>query len=219
MWSEAIKGESARFDTELCRKDGTAVPVSISIAPIRGGDEATAISITIEDITERKQFEERQILINRELAHRVKNSLAVIQAMARHTLRSSPTPQAFTTAFEGRLQALSTSHNLLTASQWEGAELSELVREQLAPNITSADQLKLSGPSIQLPPGIATALGLVLHELSTNAARYGALWCRPEGSTSPGSWKARARPRLKLDWRETGGPKVILPARKGSVRP
>ena len=109
---EAGQGESARLDTELCRKDATPISVSLSIAPIKGGDETIAVSVTIEDITERKRFEERQLLMNRELAHRVKNSLAVIQAMARHTLRSSPTPQAFTTAFEGRLQAMSTSHNL-----------------------------------------------------------------------------------------------------------
>lgn len=216
LFGEASRGDGARFDTELCRKDRTAIPVSISIAPIRGGDEATAVSVTIEDITERKQFEERQILMNRELAHRVKNSLAVIQAMARHTLRSSPTPQAFTTAFEGRLQAMSTSHNLLTASQWEGAEISDLIREQLAPNVVGVDQLQLSGPSVALPPGIATSLGLVLHELSTNAAKYGALSV-PSGKTQI-SWIVEgtgATRRLKLDWRERGGPVVIPPREKG----
>ncbi len=212
----AGKGESARLDTEMCRKDGVAIPVSLSIAPIRGGDETIAVSVTIEDITERKRFEERQLLMNRELAHRVKNSLAVIQAMARHTLRSSPTPQAFTTAFEGRLQAMSTSHNLLTASQWEGAELSELIREQLAPSIVGANRLKLRGPSVKLPPGIATSLGLVLHELSTNAAKYGALSV-PAGQVDI-SWMMQGvgkNRQLRLDWRETGGPTVSPPREKG----
>jgi PAS domain S-box-containing protein len=216
LLEELRNGESARLDTELCRKDGVAVPVSISIAPIRTGDEFTAVSITIEDITERKLFDQRQMLMNRELAHRVKNSLAVIQAMARQTLRSSSTPQAFATAFEGRLQALSTSHNLLTASQWEGAELGELIRAQLAPNIASADQLRLSGPPVNLPPGTATSLGLVLHELSTNAAKYGALSV-PAGKvgiswTVSGAGKDR---QLLLDWRESGGPAVTRPQEKG----
>ena len=213
---DAAKGESARLDTELCRKDATPISVSLSIAPIKGGDETIAVSVTIEDITERKRFEERQLLMNRELAHRVKNSLAVIQAMARHTLRSSPTPQAFTTSFEGRLQAMSTSHNLLTASQWEGAELSELVREQLAPSVVGANRLKMSGPSVKLPPGIATSLGLVLHELSTNAAKYGALSV-PAGKVEI-SWiveGAGKNRQLRLDWRETGGPPVTPPREKG----
>ena len=213
---DAGRGESARLDAELCRRDSTTIPVSLSIAPIKGGNETIAVSVTIEDITERKRFEERQLLMNRELAHRVKNSLAVIQAMARHTLRSSPTPQAFTTAFEGRLQAMSTSHNLLTASQWEGAELRELIREQLAPSIAGADRLKLSGPSLKLPPGIATSLGLVLHELSTNAAKYGA-FSVPGGKIEV-SWivegVGRSR-KLRLDWRETGGPPVTPPREKG----
>lgn len=211
------RGESMRLDTELCRKDATSIPVSLSVAPIKAGDDTAAVSITIEDITERKRFEERQLLMNRELAHRVKNSLAVIQAMARHTLRSSPTPQAFTTAFEGRLQAMSASHNLLTASQWEGAELSELIREQLAPSILGGiDRLKLNGPSVKLPPGIATSLGLVLHELSTNAAKYGAL------STRTGrveiSWMVKgagSTRQLHLDWHEIGGPPVKPPREKG----
>jgi PAS domain S-box-containing protein len=216
LLDELRNGESARLDTELRRKDGVAVPVSISIAPIRTGDEITAVSVTIEDITERKLFEERQLLMNRELAHRVKNSLAVIQAMARHTLRSSPTPQAFVTAFEGRLQALSSSHNLLTASQWEGAELGELIRAQLAPNIAGVDQLRLSGPQVKLPPGIATSLGLVLHELSSNAAKYGALSV-PAGKVGI-SWTVRGagnNRQLILDWRESGGPAVAPPQQRG----
>jgi PAS domain S-box-containing protein len=213
---EAGWGESARLDTELRRKDATPIPVSLSIAPIRGGNETIAVSVTIEDITDRKRFEERQLLMNRELAHRVKNSLAVIQAMARHTLRTASSPQAFATAFEGRLQAMSTSHNLLTVSQWEGAELSELIREQLAPSIVGADRLRLSGPSLKLPPGIATSLGLVLHELSTNAVKYGALSV-PAGRidiswTVEGTGRDR---RLRLDWRESGGPTVTPPREKG----
>ncbi len=216
LLDEVRKGESARLETKLCRKDETTVPVSISVAPIKGGDAAYAVSVTIEDITERKRFEERQLLMNRELAHRVKNSLAVIQAMARHTLRSSASPEAFAKAFEGRLQAMSTSHNLLTASQWEGAVLGELIREQLAPYLVGADRLRLSGPSVQLPPGIATSLGLVLHELSTNAQKYGAL-STPSGKIDIG-WTITGAGNdrlLHLIWQESGGPLVSEPREKG----
>ena len=213
---EVKQSEGHRLDTELRRKDATMISVSLSIAPVKNGEETVAASITIEDITERKHSEERQHLMNRELAHRVKNSLAVIQAMVRHTLRSAASPQAFATAFEGRLHAMSTSHNLLTASQWEGAELGELVREQLAPSIVGADRLALSGPSIKLPPGLATSLGLVLHELSTNAAKYGAL-SAPGGKVHV-SWSVHGTGRtreLQLDWRESGGPTVVPPREKG----
>jgi two-component system CheB/CheR fusion protein len=150
------------------------------------------------------------------LAHRVKNTLAVIQAMARHTLRTSPDPAAFTAAFEGRLRALSISHNLLTSSQWGGVEINELIREQLAPHGIGGGRFRLEGPSIMIPPGMVTSLGLVLHELGTNAAKYGAL-SAPAGKvdliwnilpTSP--YKT-----LAIAWTERGGPPVQPPSHQG----
>ncbi len=209
-------GESLRLDTALRRKDGTLFQGSVSIAPIKSGDQTIAISTTIEDVTERRRSEKRQLLMNRELSHRVKNTLAVIQAMARHTLRSTPDPAAFTTAFEGRLRALSISHNLLTSSQWEGAEISELAREQLAPHLTGPGRLRLDGAKLLVPPGMATSLGLVLHELGTNAAKYGAL-SAPNGSVTL-KWRSVPSSPYKtliVEWTERGGPAVVPPTRKG----
>jgi PAS domain S-box-containing protein len=209
-------GDSLRLDTEMRRKDETLFPVSISIAPIKDGGKTIAISTTIEDITERRSWEKRQLLMNRELSHRVKNTLAVIQAMARHTLRSATDPAAFTTAFEGRLRALSISHNLLTSSQWEGAEIGELAREQLAPHATGAGRIRLEGPSLLIPPGMATTLGLVLHELATNAAKYGAL-SAPSGKVTA-RWRVEPgvpQRNLIIEWTERGGPAVTEPQRTG----
>jgi len=207
---------SLRMETQMRRKDGALIPVSISIAPIREGRNTIAISTTIEDITERRRWEKRQLLMNRELSHRVKNSLAVIQAMARHTLRSSPNPAVFTSAFEGRLRALATSHSLLTASQWEGAEIEELVREQLAPHASGSGSLHLDGPRLLIPPGMATSLGLVLHELGSNAAKFGA-FSEPGGHVTL-NWRVtpcEPDKKLVLEWTERGGPEVKQPARKG----
>ncbi len=209
-------GESLRLDTEMRRKDESVFPVSISIAPIKDGGRTIAISTTIEDITERRSWEKRQLLMNRELSHRVKNTLAVIQAMARHTLRSASNPAAFTAAFEGRLRALSISHNLLTSSHWEGAEIVELAREQLAPHAGGAGRLRLEGPSLLIPPGMATTLGLVLHELGTNAAKYGAL--SVSGGKVMVNWRVEPgtpQRNLIIEWTERGGPAVSAPERKG----
>jgi two-component system CheB/CheR fusion protein len=189
---------------------------SVSIAPIKDSKRVIAISTTIEDITERRRSEKRQLLMNRELSHRVKNTLAVIQAMARHTLRTSPDPAAFTSAFEGRLRALSIAHNLLTSSEWEGAELSELAREQLAPHLSGAGRLRLDGPPLLISPGMATSLGLVLHELGTNAAKFGALSV-PNGSVTL-KWRvspSTPHKTLTIEWTESGGPAVHPPTRKG----
>ena len=209
-------GESLRLDTEMRRKDESVFPVSISIAPIKDGGRTIAISTTIEDITDRRSWEKRQLLMNRELSHRVKNTLAVIQAMARHTLRSATDPAAFTSAFEGRLRALSISHNLLTSSQWEGAEIGELAREQLAPHASGAGRLRFEGPSLLIPPGMATTLGLVLHELGTNAAKYGAL--SAAGGKVTVRWRVEPgtpQRNLLIEWTERGGPSVTAPERKG----
>jgi PAS domain S-box-containing protein len=209
-------GESRRLDTEMRRKDETVFPASISIAPIKDGGKTIAVSTTIEDITERRSWEKRQLLMNRELSHRVKNTLAVIQAMARHTLRSAADPAAFTAAFEGRLRALSISHNLLTSSQWEGAEIGELAREQLGPHASGAGRIRLEGPSLLIPPGMATTLGLVVHELATNAAKYGALSV-PAGKVIV-NWRVEPgtpQRSLVIEWTEQGGPVVEPPERRG----
>ncbi len=207
----------APYDTLRQRKDGTLVFVGVRAAPILSlQNTPIGISVTLRDITERKKSDAHKLLLHRELSHRVKNSLAIIQSMARQTLRSTPDPAKFAQAFEGRLQALATAHNILTDANWAGADFATLAREQVAPFMPEgASRLKLKGPPLLLAPEVATTLGLVLHELATNAVKYGSLSV-PIGLVSL-SWNINdAKPPLMhLIWRESGGPTVAPPKRRG----
>jgi two-component system, chemotaxis family, CheB/CheR fusion protein len=169
------------------------------------------------DITERKQWEQQQRLLLRELNHRVKNTLAVVQAIAHQTLRSAKTNKDFVQAFEGRVAALSSAHDLLVQSDWQGADLASLAREQLKPYISDdPSRAQIKGPPVLLPPSLASPFGFVIYELATNAAKYGAL-SAPNGTISltwslvqsnPSTW-------LKFVWTESGGPRVKPPTETG----
>jgi PAS domain S-box-containing protein len=167
------------------------------------------------DVTERVRTEEHRKRLLDELNHRVKNTLATVQSIAAQTVRATPDPVAFRTAFEARLMALSGVHNVLTSANWEGARLEELLRLELGPY--GAARSSLEGPAVRLSAQEALTFALVTHELATNAARYGALSV-PEGRVAVAWSETRddvgAR-RLTLDWRETGGPTVVAPTRQG----
>lgn len=172
----------------------------------------------IQDITERKQVDEQQRFFLDELNHRVKNTLATVQSIASQTLRSSNSTAQFKEAFEGRLLALSKTHNLLTLKSWREADLHDIAEQELAPYKRVADErVAIEGPRVNLPPRFAINLGLVLHELVTNAAKYGALSV-PAGRLDL-SWSIvdfEDRPsQLRIHWRETGGPPVQPPKRQG----
>lgn len=156
------------------------------------------------DVTERKNWERRQAMLLRELSHRVKNTLAVVQSIARQTLRSTPSPGRFVDAFEGRIRSLAASHNLLTEADWGGTRLHTVIHHQVAATVHDyAGRFHLKGPEVVLSAEVATQLGLVLHELATNAATHGALSV-PEGHVDI-IWTA-ASSKLSLLWREHGGP-------------
>ncbi len=166
------------------------------------------------DVTDRIRAEEQQKLLLDELNHRVKNTLATVQAIAAQTLRTSPEPEAFKAAFEARLLALSATHDLLTRSVWRGADLSDVVMLELRPH--GADRYVVRGPAVALSPAEALTLGLVFHELATNAAKYGAL--SSERGCVRVAWSLHeegSRPRLELSWIEEGGPPVTPPRRQG----
>lgn len=167
------------------------------------------------DVTGRKEGEAHLRLLLRELTHRSKNLLAVIQAMARQTARHAGSTQSFLTQFGARLQALAASHDLLVRENWHGASLTELIRSQLAVYLDRDDaQVSMNGPDIVFKPEAAQNLGLALHELSVNAARFGALTV-PDGRVAI-NWTRRgedADHALEIDWRERFGPKV-KPRRK-----
>jgi PAS domain S-box-containing protein len=164
------------------------------------------------DATERRRGEEHQRLLVNELNHRVKNTLAIIQGIAQQTFRGSDVPTERREAFEGRLSALSAAHNLLTRENWETASIRELVEAAVDPYRGGDGRVTLDGPDVRLAPRTAVSLALAIHELGTNAAKYGAL-SGPAGSVSV-RWHA-AEGRLGLVWSESGGPPVAPPAGRG----
>jgi PAS domain S-box-containing protein len=177
-----------------------------------------AILETNTDITERKRYEEHFQVVMRELSHRSKNLLAVIQSIARQIALRSESFAEFQSAFAARIDALVEIHNLLVAGAWRGVEMQDLIRAQLSPFVPSnQDRLETAGPSVTLTPTAAEQIGLALHELATNAMKHGALsvqkgkvqirWELGNHGTGEGT--------LRLSWRESGGPVVTSPARKG----
>ena len=164
------------------------------------------------DITERKRADERQKLLVNELNHRVKNSLATVQSIAAQTLRSSASPEFFREAFETRLIALSQTHDLLTRESWEGASLREVFDVELHA-MAGEDRVVFDYTAdVRLNPKAAVALGMGIHELATNAVKYGALSI-PDGRVSV-AWTLE-EDLLRLVWTERGGPTVTPPARRG----
>jgi PAS domain S-box-containing protein len=173
----------------------------------------------VADITERKNAEEHVYQLLRELTHRGKNLLAVIQAIASQTGRQSDTIEEFQESFTKRLQGLAASHDLLVVQNWKGASLADLLRDQLRVFASSdGSAISLSGPEIFIDPHATEQLGLALHELSTNAVKHGAL-SLPSGKIAV-QWAIEppvgAEPeKLHVTWTERGGPAVSTPSRKG----
>lgn len=176
--------------------------------------DAWGVFVEGADVTDRVLAEEQQRLLVDELNHRVKNTLATVQAVAAQTLRATPDPTAFNQAFEARLMALSATHELLTATSWRSAALKDVIQVELHPY--GGDRFSAEGPELDLAPTEALALGLIFHELATNAAKHGAL-SAPGGRVAV-TWSVNrhlAGPRLELVWRESGGPPVQPPAKRG----
>jgi two-component sensor histidine kinase len=215
----ALQGEVVQDEEFTFRfPDGRQRTLVLSALALR--DEAQTIIGAVSaglDITDRKRSEEqRQLLIN-ELNHRVKNTLATVQSIAVQSFRqmgaaSSPS----VAAFQERLFALARAHDLLTRDNWDGAELSEVIGEVIEPYCrTTNGRCEVEGPHVRLTPSTALALSMAVHELATNAAKYGSLSV-PGGQVSI-SWTVTPGepPYLHLAWREQGGPPVALPTRKG----
>jgi two-component sensor histidine kinase len=165
-------------------------------------------------MTEHRRYEEHLSFTLRELSHRTKNVLAVVQALARQILRQSGSMAAFETRFAGCVQALAYCHDLLVQHDWKGVGIDELIRVQLAPFAgTDGSKVLAQGPAVVLRPSAMQSLGLALHELATNAAKHGAL-------SSPGgavlvTWEREPSGGLRLTWEERGGPRVRRPRREG----
>ena len=179
------------------------------------GNPLVMMGVSI-DISQSKLSAEQTRLLLRELNHRVKNTLAMIQSVARQTIRQNPDPQDFLDAFSGRLRTISDAHVLLADRDWSGVQLYEVIASQLGPGFrTEPDRAEVRGDDVTLPADHALGLGLILHELTTNAHRYGA-WSGEKGTVSI-DWEVKRRPArgLSLTWRESGGPEVSEPSEYG----
>jgi two-component system CheB/CheR fusion protein len=209
------------YETVRRRKDGSLVDILLTVSAVKNGVGATVGASKIaHDISERKRAERNLNIVMHELSHRSKNLLAIIAAMAKQTARQSPSVENFLSHFGARIQGLAESHDLLTQQNWTGALLEKLVHHQLMPFTgEDAERLDVNGPPLTVKPDAAQTIGLALHELGTNASKYGAL------SVAEGKvfieWKIdpnQGEPRFRMTWREVGGPGVVAPKRSGFGR-
>lgn len=216
--ARAAGGETVRFDAEARTVDGQTIILDLQIGPVFD-DDGSLIELIASgvDITERKEAEEHRGLLLNELKHRVKNSLATIQAIASQTARSASGTDAFLEAFQGRLNAIAKAHDILSGEGGVRAKLRDLIVEQVGPYAeVDTDRCLLDGPDIVLGTDAAHALGLVLHELATNAAKYGAL--SGEGGSIALHWRKTeddGDEAAVIEWVESGGPPVRPPQRQG----
>jgi PAS domain S-box-containing protein len=212
-WRHSVStGEPYDIEHRVKMVDGSARWARSRAFPRRGEDGAILLWYgSTEDIHEKKVAEEHQRLLINELNHRVKNSLATVQAIAFQTLRGDMPLAEARARFEARLIALSKAHNLLTEQNWERAALDRVVRDAVE-HLGGDRRFAVSGQTVWLSPRAALALALALHELGTNAAKYGAL-CVDDGRVEV-SWTSD-EDRLCLRWKEHGGPPVTAPARRG----
>jgi len=209
------EGDVREFELRVRRRDGGyrwVLDRAVAFERNAQGRVVKTLSAAL-DIDERKRAEERRTLLINELNHRVKNTLASVQSIARQTMRSARTPEEMADVFTARLVALSGAHDVLTRENWEGAGLKKIVQVALAP--FAGDRISTQGPDVRLGARAALALGMALHELATNAAKYGALSGEVGGVAL--SWQVRSGERAILDmvWREHGGPPVTPPKRRG----
>jgi PAS domain S-box-containing protein len=201
------------FETVRQHKHGSLITVSLTVSPVKDAEgKIVRASKTARDITEQKRIQEQLTILAREAEHRSKNLLASVQATV--NLSQSDTPEGLKRAIEGRIKALAIVHSLFVETRWIGAELSTIATQEFAPySEKGKTRVRIEGPPVLLEPSVAQAIAMTLHELATNAAKYGALSV-PNGEVDL-KWSHEANRRLHLRWTETGGPTVQEPTRKG----
>ena len=205
------------FDTIRRRKDGTRIPISVTISPVRNSEgRIVGASKIARDISERQRLEEAQRVLSREVNHRSKNLLAVVQSIIRYTVTHSP-QQDYIRRINERLRALSANQDLLIESSWRGADINALIRSQLSHvERIPIERVEQIGEAVTLVPTAAQALGMALHELATNAVKFGAL--SEGGGQVVISWrldKGETGSTLIISWQEAGGPAVSAPEYAG----
>ncbi|MFY9837456.1 MAG: PAS domain S-box protein [Xanthobacteraceae bacterium] len=201
------------FETIRQRKHGSLIVVSLTVSPVKNAaGKIVGASKIARDITEQKRNQERIATLAREAEHRSKNLLATVQATV--NLSQADTSDGLKNAIEGRIQALANVHSLFVQSRWIGAELSTLAMQELSPYRRDNEaRVRVDGPQVLLEPNTAQMVAVILHELVTNAVKYGAL-ATAEGRIEV-NWSHPGDGRLTLRWIETGGPPVKPPTRQG----
>ena len=201
------------FETIRQRKDGSLIVISLSVSPVKNvAGKIIGASKIARDMTEQKRAQEQVAILAREAEHRSRNMLATVQATV--NLSQSDTAEGLKHAIEGRIQAIANVHSLFSESRWIGAELSAIATRELAPYFKKNEaRVRIDGPPVLLRPDAAQAIAVIVHELGTNAAKYGAL------STTGGQvelkWSHAADGWVVLRWTEMGGPPVKEPTRRG----
>jgi two-component system CheB/CheR fusion protein len=210
--SRLRKGERIdHFDTVRQRKDGSLVHLSVTISPIRDATgRIVGASKVARDITDRKRYEELQQTLFDELNHRVKNTLATVQALAMQSLKGERSLDQAREIFQGRLLALSATHDHLSQNSWQSARLDEVIDGTLRP---FGHRITRQGPAVRLDSREAISWGMLVHELATNAAKYGSL-SQPNGMVAV-IWRMSPPKLLEFEWTESGGPPAVAPKRKG----
>jgi PAS domain S-box-containing protein len=200
-----------RIEMPALRSDGSEFESEISISTARLGNGEVVFTAYLRDITDRRRAAETEKVLVRELQHRTGNILAVIQAIAHRSLSGNGSLIEARTVFEARLQSLARTHRELLKSNWSGMVLRELIRAELEPFTA---QTTIEGPDLILPPQEAQNFSLVIHELATNASKYGA-FSQPRGAVDV-RWNLEGnRGTLQFQWQERGGPAVVMPQRHG----
>ena len=201
------------FETIRQRKHGSFIVVSLTVSPVKNAEgKIVGASKIARDITEQKRTQEQIVTLAREAEHRSKNLLATVQATVNFS--HSDTPEGLKQAIEGRIRALANVHSLFVETRWIGAELSTLATQELAPYSEKDERrVLIDGPQVLLEPNAGQAIAVALHELATNAAKYGALSV-PNGQIDL-RWLHEADGRLAVRWREMGGPAVQMPTHQG----
>ena len=201
------------FETIRQRKDGSQIAISLTVSPVKDDEgKIVGASKIARDITERKRAQEQIIALARETEHRSKNVLANVQAIV--TVSQADTADGLKRAIEGRIRALAIVHTLFAETRWSGANLQAIATSELAPySAQSEGRVQIYGPPLLLTPDVAQAIAMTLHELATNAAKYGAL--SVPGGRIDLKWSHDANSQVTLQWTEIGGPATEKPTRRG----
>jgi len=204
------------YETMRRRKDGSLFHVSLTVSPMR--DESGRVigaSKIARDITERKRAEAQRELLVAELSHRVKNTLATVISIQQQSFSKAASTEEARESFAARIRALAQTHGRLAEGAWAGVDLDTAFRDELAPYVDDGGNIRIEGPAVTLSPKGAVTLGMAVHELATNAAKYGALSAK-EGMVAI-DWTTD-KDTLRIGWRERGGPTVTPPSRSGFGR-